>query len=285
MGQILSFGLNLFGSSSNCAFEVYFSKKQAITRIGFRPGFAPKAMNWGKSHEIQPVHSTCRTAFVATRASTSPTRHPARPPTGGFPSLRHNEIRDVTADLIRQVAHSVSVEPPLQPLSGEQFSLRSASLEDNARLDIAASVSGLRGGRFERTMFDIRVFNPYAASNRAASTPAVYARHEREKRRRYEERTREVERASFVPVVMSASGGAGKAATVLYKRLAALISEKRNDQYSATMAWIRTRLCFTLVRSSIMCLRGARSSKSRYLQRDPFAVVAAEARLRPEASA
>ena len=174
------------------------------------------------------------------------------------------------------------MEPLLQPLSGEQFSLRSASIEDNARLDIAAS--GLWGGRFERKMFDIRVFNPYAASNRAASTPAVYARHEREKKRRYEERTREVERASFVPVVMSASGGAGKAATVLYKRLAALISEKRNDQYSATMAWIRTRLCFALVRSSIMCLRGARSSKSRYLQRDPVAVVVAEARLRPEAS-
>eukprot|EP00117_Sycon_ciliatum_P019198 scpid105230/ scgid17481/ len=59
-----------------------------------------------------------------------------------------------------------------------------------------------------------------------------------------EERTREVKRTSFVPVVMSASGGTGKAATVLYKRWVAFISEKRNDQYSATMARIRTRLCF-----------------------------------------
>ena len=39
--------------SSNCVFEVYFSKEEAITRIGFRPGFAPKALNWRKSHENQ----------------------------------------------------------------------------------------------------------------------------------------------------------------------------------------------------------------------------------------
>ena len=51
----------------------------------------------------------------------------------------------------------VSVEPPLQPLSGEQFSLRFASLEDNARFDIAAS--GVWGGRFERTMLDLYGFS------------------------------------------------------------------------------------------------------------------------------
>ena len=50
--------------SSNCVFEVYFSKKQAITRIGFRPGFAPNALNWGKAMKIQPVHSTCRTVHL-----------------------------------------------------------------------------------------------------------------------------------------------------------------------------------------------------------------------------
>ena len=50
--------------SSNCVFEVYFSKKQAIARIGFRPGFAPKALNWAKTMEIQAVHSTCITVHL-----------------------------------------------------------------------------------------------------------------------------------------------------------------------------------------------------------------------------
>ena len=32
---------------------------------------------------------------------------------GGLPSLRHNEIRDVTADLLIEVCHNVSTEPEL----------------------------------------------------------------------------------------------------------------------------------------------------------------------------
>eukprot|EP00117_Sycon_ciliatum_P043751 scpid86346/ scgid4394/ len=129
---------------------------------------------------------------------------------------------------MKSVTSPVSVEPPLQPLSGEQFSLRSASLEDNACLDFATS--GFWGGQLEHTMLDIRLFNLYPASNNAASIPAVYAGYEPEKRRRDEERIREVEKASFVSVVMSASGVAGKAGTVLYKSLAAFISDKGKDQ-------------------------------------------------------
>ena len=32
-------------------------------------------------------------------------------PTGGFPTLRHNEVRDVTASLLKRVANNVAVEP------------------------------------------------------------------------------------------------------------------------------------------------------------------------------
>ena len=38
---------------------------------------------------------------------------------GGFPTLRHNEIRDITADLLTEVCHDVAIEPMLQPLTGE----------------------------------------------------------------------------------------------------------------------------------------------------------------------
>ena len=57
---------------------------------------------------------------------------------GGFPSIRHNELRDITAGFLTEVCHNVGIEPPLQPLSGEQLILRSANREDGARLDIAA---------------------------------------------------------------------------------------------------------------------------------------------------
>ena len=60
-------------------------------------------------------------------------------PFGGFPSIRHNELCDITAVLLSEVCHNVSVEPTLQPLSGEQFHYRSANVEDGARLDVSAA--------------------------------------------------------------------------------------------------------------------------------------------------
>eukprot|EP00117_Sycon_ciliatum_P023019 scpid36326/ scgid19687/ len=112
-------------------------------------------------------------------------------------------------------------------MTGEQLQYRTANVEDHARLDVAAS--GLWGSRFERTLIDVRVFNPYARSNQSAPRTTVYHRHEREKRRHYEERVRQVEHATFVPAVMSASGGMGKAATALYKRVASLLAAKRGE--------------------------------------------------------
>ena len=54
-----------------------------------------------------------------------------------------------------------------------------------------------------------------------------------------------------------------RAATATYKRLAALIAEKRDEPYGTTMGWIRCRISFSLLRASIMCFRGARSSLGR----------------------
>ena len=55
---------------------------------------------------------------------------------GEFPTIRHNEIRDVTANLLTEVCHEVQVEPGLQPISGERFQQASLNIEDGARLDM-----------------------------------------------------------------------------------------------------------------------------------------------------
>ena len=107
-------------------------------------------------------------------------------PTGGYPTIRHNELRDTTAKLLKEVCQDVTVEPTLQPLSGEQLQARTSNKEDNARLDIAAY--GFWGSSWQRAFFDVRVFNPCAQSNRNPELSAVYRRHEREKRRAYQQR-------------------------------------------------------------------------------------------------
>ena len=84
------------------------------------------------------LHSSCScgSSFSASHALSCPT--------GGFPTLRH-EVRDVTASLLKRVANNVTVEPHLQPVTGEQFCHRSTIKDDQACLDVAAS--GIWGGR------------------------------------------------------------------------------------------------------------------------------------------
>ena len=60
-------------------------------------------------------------------------------PKGGFPSLRHNEVRDLTAKMMSEVCNNVSIEPRLQPLSGKALCFKTANSDSNARLDIAAN--------------------------------------------------------------------------------------------------------------------------------------------------
>ena len=65
---------------------------------------------------------------------------------------------------------------------------------------------------------------------------------------------------SFSPLIFSMSRWMGPIATVVYKRIATLITEKRDQPYSRTLFWIRCKLSFSLLRSAIMCIRGSRSS-------------------------
>ena len=53
----------------------------------------------------------------------------------------------------------MDVEPHLQPITGEQFTLASLSIEDGARLDISAN--GFWGSHSEKTYIDVyKIFNP-----------------------------------------------------------------------------------------------------------------------------
>ena len=144
--------------------------------------------------------------------------------------------------------------------------LRSANIDDNSRLDIAAC--GFWGSRF-----DVQVFNPCARSNRQASLLATYRRHEQEKKRQYDRRIREVEHSTFTLLVLSTTGGA---ATTFYKRLAAMLSEKRDVPYSKMIGWIRCRMSF---RASVMSIRGTRSSATRGALHEPIELQATEGQL------
>ena len=159
---------------------------------------------------------------------------------GGFPSIRHNEIRDLTATLLTEVCNDVCIEPELQPVTDEELTGSTVNSQAGARLDIAAH--GVWGSTFERTFFDVRVFNPHAPSNRHTNLQSVYRKHEQIKKRAYEQRIREVEHATFSPLVLSATGGLAREANIFYKRLASMLASKWDHTYSSTLCWLRCRL-------------------------------------------
>ena len=175
---------------------------------------------------------------------------------GGYPTIRHNEIRDLTASLLKQVCTNVSTEPHLQPLTGESLP-PSANTQDDARLDVRAR--GFWSNNGAEAFFDVRVFHPFASSYRGSSLSTLYRQHERRKKAEYGRRVLDIERGSFTPLVFTTTGGMGREANVFFKRLASLLSIKREEPYSTVMRWLRCRLSFSLVRSALLCIRGSRS--------------------------
>ena len=69
----------------------------------------------------------------------------------------------------------------------------------------------------------------------------------------------QVEHGTFTPLVMSATGGMGRECQKFYTRLSESIAEKRGQNYSVTVSWIRRKICFSLINSLGLCLRGSRN--------------------------
>ena len=80
---------------------------------------------------------------------------------GGYPTIRHNELRDIIGSLLSEVCHDVAIEPRLQPLNGEVFRSKTTTSAPEARADVRAT--GFWTKR-EDAFFDIRIFYANAPS-------------------------------------------------------------------------------------------------------------------------
>ena len=177
---------------------------------------------------------------------------------GGFPTIHHNEVRDLTANLLTEACHNVCVKPPLQPLSGETLSYTTANRDDSARLDIRAF--GFWGLPQQQAFFDVK-FTILMHLHTVVLNWQPVTDDMKEKQRAYEQHVREIDYGSFTPLVFSTAGGMGNAATTTYRRLVSMIATKQELPDSVVMGWLRYRVTFSLIQSTIMCLRGSRLSK------------------------
>ena len=67
----------------------------------------------------------------------------------------------------------------------------------------------------------------------------------------------QVENGSFIPLVFSVNGAVGKEASKCYGRIAINLTEERNETYSVTIAWLRSKISLSLMRSIITCVTGS----------------------------
>lgn len=178
---------------------------------------------------------------------------------GGFISNRHNEIRRITADFLKEVCIDVEEEPLLQEITGEIFQLKTMKKEKDARPDLSARGFWLRG---QKVFCDVRVFNPLTKCHRTKPITKVHELNEKEKKAKYAARITEVEHGSFTPLVFSCFGGISRGCSFFYKKLAEKLAEKKNLNVSETMCFVRTKVNFSLIKSLVLCIRGSRSVRN-----------------------
>jgi hypothetical protein len=178
---------------------------------------------------------------------------------GGYRTIQHNEVRDVLAKSLREAGHTaVEVEPSLQPLSGEAFELKSANKDADARSDIKCVGFWTR---MRQAYFDIKVVSPFARSYVHMSSASLYRMAEKAKEREYKDRIRTVEHGDFNPIVFTTTGGMAPQCHLIVKRISEKISERNGIPKSVVSGWLRCRLSFALLRTTLLCVRGTRAKK------------------------
>jgi hypothetical protein len=197
-----------------------------------------------------PVKCPCGSAFSL--------QHALDCKLGGFRTIQHNEVRDVFAQVMRDCGHVVETEPALQKLSGEGFEFKSANKEDDARSDI--KVTGF-WREMRQAYFDVKVVSPFARSYSHLSQSSILLTGEKAKMREYKERIRDVEHADFNPLVFTTMGAMAPQCQIVVKKLAEKLSVKQGLNRSVVTGWLRVRLSFALLRTSLQCVRGTRRKK------------------------
>ena len=66
-----------------------------------------------------------------------------------------------------------------------------------------------------------------------------------------------MDHGTFTPLVFSINGSMTRECQKFYSCLAQMISNKRDIPQSISSNWMRTKVCFGLLKSSLICLRGS----------------------------
>ena len=180
--------------------------------------------------------------------------------TGGYVHMRHDRIRDLEASILRDICKDVRVEPELLPVGNS--TVGSSTTGEKSRLDVSAV--GI-WSPMERTFMDVKIVHPNAPSHKNKDLNQIFKESETKKKHKYNQRVMQVEKATFTPLIFSTTGGMASECIKFHKKVAVLVSNKTKEEYSHVMNHLRTRLRFTLLKSTLVAIRGERG-KSRKIK-------------------
>ena len=109
-------------------------------------------------------------------------------------------------------------------------------------------------------MFDVRVTHVNSTCNQNKSTESIFMEHEKEKKRKYQQRVIDVEMGSFTPPpwFLARTEERGKNATFPQQPSGQTFPKERRVLCQCHI-WLRTRISFEILRSVHTCVRGSRS--------------------------
>ena len=175
---------------------------------------------------------------------------------GGFIAIRHNDLGDLTANLLTEVCKDVDIEPQLLPVTGETSNNRNANTSNEARVYMKSRGFWVRG---QQVFFDVRLFDPNTNRYFHKALLQCYIQNEKDNKRQYNERVLDLT-MEISPLLYSQFMGYRKReCSTFYNRLAKKIAKKRELHQSIVAIWTGTKISFALLKSALLCLRGSRS--------------------------
>ncbi len=197
---------------------------------------------------------------------------------GGNVISRHNEIRDILADLssMALIPSAVRNEPfihtscPAEKMSDMDQTNHPVTRNLHKNRDELRGDLLVRGfwGRGTDCIIDVRVTDTDAKSNLNKDPAKVLEAHEKEKKRKYLKSCLE-QRRHFTPFVVSTDGLIGKEAKTFLKKLSTLLAEKWEKPYSVVCGYVNAQMSIAIVRATHLCLRGSRIPTSKMSDRRP----------------
>jgi hypothetical protein len=183
---------------------------------------------------------------------------------GGLVLLRHNDVAAEWDSLCSSALtpSAVSHEPLIfsgRDAKGAQGTAAVTPSPD-LRGDVAVHGFWRRG---MTAIFDVRVTDTDAPSNRGMDLTKILKKHEKEKQAKHLAHCL-ARRRHFTPLVFSVDRLRGTKTQAASKRLASMLSVKWKRTYSEVCGFVRSRLSVALTCStSQCCLRGSRDSSAR----------------------